>query len=30
MPVAAAVVAFLVVIGLLAVYLDIASPLDLG
>jgi membrane-associated protease RseP (regulator of RpoE activity) len=30
MPVAAAVVAFLVVIGLLAVYLDIANPLDLG
>jgi membrane-associated protease RseP (regulator of RpoE activity) len=30
MPVAAMVVAFLVVIGLLAVFLDIANPLDLG
>jgi membrane-associated protease RseP (regulator of RpoE activity) len=30
MPVAATVVAFLVVIGLLAIYLDIANPLDLG
>jgi membrane-associated protease RseP (regulator of RpoE activity) len=30
MPVAATVVAFLVIIGLLAVYLDIANPLDLG
>jgi membrane-associated protease RseP (regulator of RpoE activity) len=30
MPVAAMVVGFLVIIGLLAVYLDIANPLDLG
>jgi predicted exporter len=30
MPVAAAVVAFLVVIGLLGIYLDIFHPLDLG
>jgi membrane-associated protease RseP (regulator of RpoE activity) len=30
MPVAAAVVAFLVIIGLLGIYLDIFHPLDLG
>jgi len=30
MPVAAAVIGFLVIIGLLAIYLDIAHPLDLG